>query len=283
MAVHTGMRERVAVRGAPHLHPRHALSQNFLRDPNTARKIVAAINPADDDVLIEIGPGEGALTVDLARQAGTLVVVDVDERVIKQMSTLLAGTRTEIIHRDILDVDVTALAAERGRVRVVGNIPYNITTPILFHLLEHRAAVRDAVLLMQREVARRLVGKPGTKEYGILTVFCHLVADVDVLFDVAPTVFVPQPRVTSTLVRLTMLPGPRVALADEPFFRALVRAVFGKRRKTLRNSLRYFLPGVSEFPTRIDLQRRPETLSLDELAALANDLQSLTGSRGTAV
>ncbi len=271
----------MTVTRVPRLYPRHSLGQHFLRDPNTARKIIAAVAPQRDDVLVEIGPGEGALTMDLAGRAGRLIIIDIDARVIDRMRLQLAGRDVEIIHQDVLDLDLTALAAQEGTLRVVGNIPYNITSPILFHLLEHRAAMRDAILLMQREVAQRVAGKPGSKEFGILAVSCQLYADVDMLFDIAPTVFYPQPKVTSTLVRLTMLPAPRVVLTDEGFFRAMVRAVFGKRRKTLRNSLRYFLPDATDLPTEIDLQRRPESLSLSELACLANDLARAGGLRST--
>jgi 16S rRNA (adenine1518-N6/adenine1519-N6)-dimethyltransferase len=266
------MRERATVRAFPPLRPHRALGQNFLRDPNISRNIIAAIAPEREDTLLEIGPGEGALTHELAARAGRLVIVDVDDRVIHRMREMLSGTAVEILHEDILNVDLAALAARVGNLRVVGNIPYNITTPILFHLLDHRSVIRDAVLMMQREVARRLSAVPGSKDYGILSVASQFSADVAMLFDVSPNVFYPRPNVTSTLVRLTMRATPRAAVADEAFFRSMVRAVFGKRRKTLRNSLRYFLgepppAGLEEF-----LEQRPEELAVEDLARLSNSL-----------
>jgi len=158
-------------------------------------------------------------------------------------------------------------------VRVVGNIPYNITSPILFHILDNRPAVKDATLMMQREVARRLVARPGSKEYGIPSVFCECFALVEKLFDVSPNVFFPRPEVFSSVVRISPLVAPRYPLKDEGFFRAMVRSVFGKRRKTLRNSLLYFLGEDSKLlPEVIDYRRRPESLSAAELSELSNQL-----------
>jgi 16S rRNA (adenine1518-N6/adenine1519-N6)-dimethyltransferase len=234
-----------------------------------ARKIVDAIAPSAGDTVLEIGPGEGALTRDLAARAGRLIIVDIDERVIRAMEETFSDGSVMILHRDVLTLDLDDLAARYGPIRVVGNIPYNITSPILFHALDHRAAVRDVTLLMQREVARRLVAGPGTKDYGILSIMCQFVADVSVLFDVSPNVFYPRPEVTSSLVRLRILAAPRFPVADEVFFRTMVRGVFGKRRKTLRNSLKYILPDIPPLPD-VDLQRRPEDLTLAELAHLAN-------------
>lgn len=246
-----------------------------------ARKIVDAIAPLSGDTVLEIGPGEGALTRDLAARAGRLIIVDIDERVIRTMEEVFSDGAVMILHRDVLTLDLNELAGRYGPLRVVGNIPYNITSPILFHTLEQRAAVRDVTLLMQREVARRLAAGPGTKDYGILSIMCQFVADVDVLFDVSPNVFYPRPEVTSSLVRLRMLPATRFPVTDEAFFRTMVRGVFGKRRKTLRNSLRYLLSAIPSLP-EIDLQRRPEDLTLEELAHLANLLVAAhAGGAGT--
>ena len=269
----------VTVTEFPRLRPRRSLGQNFLRDANVARKIVDALAPCAGDTVLEIGPGEGALTRELAVRAGRLIIVDIDERVIRAMEDVFSGTPVVILHRDVLTLDLNDLAARHGPLRVVGNIPYNITSPILFHALDHRTAVRDVTLLMQREVARRLVAGPGTKDYGILSIMCQFVADVSVLFDVSPNVFYPRPEVTSSLVRLRMLPAARFPVADEVFFRTMVRGVFGKRRKTLRNSLRYLLPDIPSLPD-VDLQRRPEDLTIAELAHLANLLTATNAGGG---
>ncbi|MBI5473880.1 MAG: 16S rRNA (adenine(1518)-N(6)/adenine(1519)-N(6))-dimethyltransferase RsmA [Ignavibacteriae bacterium] len=254
------------------IRPKQSLGQNFLRDDNIVRKIVAAVNPQPDDALLEIGPGEGALTKFLAPRVERLIVVDVDRRVIERMNELYPHGEVESVHRDFLEIDFTEILERRqaSALRIVGNIPYNITSPILFHILDHRQHVSDATLMMQREVARRLVAKPNTKEYGILAVFSQLFADVELLFDVSPSCFFPAPKVTSSVVQLKMLKQPRFALRDEPQFRAMVRAIFGKRRKTLRNSLSYFVDPVPDLPPRFDLSKRPEALSIEELVELGN-------------
>jgi 16S rRNA (adenine1518-N6/adenine1519-N6)-dimethyltransferase len=259
------------VKSVPPLRPRASLGQNFLRDPKIAHRIVATVAPGPGDTVLEIGPGEGALTFELAALAGRLVIVDLDERVVARMREALAGKPVEVIYADVLRLDLKALANRVGPLRVVGNIPYNITSPILFHVLENRAVIRDCVLLMQREVALRLAAVPRTKDYSVLSIMTQFYADVEVVFDVPPTVFYPKPKVTSSLVHLRPLSQPRVSVLDEDFFRSMVRGVFGKRRKTLRNSLRYFLetepPAVS-----FDLGRRPEELTITELADLSDEL-----------
>jgi 16S rRNA (adenine1518-N6/adenine1519-N6)-dimethyltransferase len=256
----------------PPLRPKRSLGQNFLRDKNIARKIVAAIAPQPDQVMVEIGPGEGALTKYLAPCVDRLVAIDIDRRVITRLQETISEPSITLLCQDVLETDFASLAS-RGRLRVIGNIPYNITSPILFHVLDNRQYVADAIFMMQREVARRLVAPPHTKEYGILSVFCQLFADVALLFDVSPNAFFPRPSVTSSVVRLTILSAPRFGLRDEEFFRAMVRSVFGKRRKTLRNSLSYFLNQRGyTLPPSSALQARPEDLTLKQIVELGNAL-----------
>jgi 16S rRNA (adenine1518-N6/adenine1519-N6)-dimethyltransferase len=266
---------------AQSLRPRKSLGQNFLRDENIARNIVAALGADADDIVLEIGPGQGALTRYLASLVRHLIVVEVDRRMIVRLEEQYRAAGVEILHEDILSIDVGGLARRYGRpLRVVGNIPYNITTPIVFHVLDHRASVADVLMLMQREVARRIIARPNTKEYGILSVFCQLYADAEILFDVSPHAFVPKPGVVSSLVRLAILKQPRFPVDNEVFFRGMVRAVFGKRRKMLRNSLKYFLdteratfPGPGSAGSAfVDLDERPEQLSVEELVRLSNIL-----------
>ena len=258
--------------------PKKSLGQNFLRDENIARKIVAAIDPHPDDILVEVGPGKGALTRFLAPSVRKLIAVEIDGRAVTILREMFAGSSVEVRHQDFLEMDLDQLVgdlpvASQRRIRIVGNIPYNITSPILFRALDNRARIRDVTIMMQKEVARRLIAPPGTKDYGILAVFCQLFADVRVLFDVSPNAFIPKPKVTSSVVRLGMLDAPRYPLRDEQFFRMMTRAIFGKRRKTLRNSLGSFM-GESAFepPLGVDLQRRPEALSVEELVRLGNTL-----------
>ncbi len=259
---------------ASRVRPKKSLGQNFLRDDNIARRIAAAIDPAPSDVLLEIGPGQGALTKHVLGRAGRMILVEIDRRMLPRLEELTAGFGVEIRNEDIRATDVTALAERAGSpLRVVGNLPYMISSPILFLLIDHRRAVRDATLMVQREVARRIAARHGSKDYGILSVLTQLYATPASLFDVSPNAFFPKPQVTSTVLRLTMLGGPRYAVDDEAYFRAMVRAVFGKRRKTLRNSLGYFLDGrIPRSPLPVDLQRRPEELALPQFVELGNAL-----------
>jgi len=256
------------------LRPRKSLGQNFLRDDNVARKIAAAIDPQQEDSLLEIGPGEGALTRHLAGRCRTLAVVDIDERVVAAMRAMFPGGSVEVILGDFLATDLPAIAASHpGRFRIAGNIPYNITTPILFHVLDNRQPVHDLTITVQKEVGRRMLAGPGGGEYGILSVFCNYFAEVRALFEVSRDVFYPKPDVTSLVMQLTMRPRPLHPASDEKFFRDMIRSIFGKRRKTLRNSLRYFtVPRGIQLPELSVLHRRPEELSLRELVDLSNTL-----------
>ena len=260
----------------PPIRPKKSLGQHFLRDQNITRKIVAAVHAQPTDVMFEIGPGEGALTKDLAPLVRTLVVVDIDTRVTNRLSEFYATGSVEVLNRDFLETDLAEYAQKYGcRLRVVGNIPYNITSPILFHLLDNRKYITDATIMMQKEVALRLVAVPKSKDYGILSVFFQMYTDVTFLFEVSPNAFYPKPRVISSVVQMNMLGSPRYAIADEWTFREMVRSIFGKRRKTLRNSLLYFLEGRNAvLPSGADLQRRPEDLTIEELASLSNTLVS---------
>lgn len=263
------------------IRPKQSLGQNFLRDENIARKIVGSLTLSPGDVLLEIGPGEGALTKYLVQRVHALVVVDIDRRVIAALNEMFPEGAVEILHRDFLEVDFAGILAGRRakRLRIVGNIPYNITSQILFHILDNRQWIADATLMMQKEVARRLVAAPKTKDYGILAVFSQLFAEVEVLFDVSPKCFSPVPKVTSSVVRLRIREQPRFAIGDEQFFRTMVRSIFGKRRKTLRNSLGYFVDPVPRLPSHFDLSKRPEELSLEDLVHLGNALHALSGTR----
>lgn len=268
-----------------YLRPRKALGQNFLRDDNIARKIVASLDARREDSVLEIGPGEGALTKRLAGKCGSLTVVDVDRRVVELMERMFAASMVEVLHADFLSLDLDAFAQTHpGRLRVLGNIPYNITSPILFHVLDNRSSVVDLLIMVQKEVGQRMASRPGNGDYGILSVFCGYCAHVEILFDVSPNAFYPKPQVTSTVVHLTMRASSVSPARDEQFFRAMVRAAFGKRRKTLRNSLRYFCePRGIQLPDLLVLDRRPEELSIQELVELSDTLLLSTGNDDTKV
>jgi 16S rRNA (adenine1518-N6/adenine1519-N6)-dimethyltransferase len=258
----------------PHIRPKKSLGQHFLHDENIARKIVAAIRPGQTDVMLEIGPGEGMLTKHLVGKVERLIAVEIDSRAVVRLKEMLSSEEAEILHADFLKVNIASLQKQTKKpLRIVGNIPYHITSPVLFRVLDDRTGVQDVTLMIQKEVASRIVARPGTKDYGILSVVCQLFADVKKLFDVSPNAFFPKPRVMSSVIQLVLLDKPRFPLNDQAFFRAMVRSVFGKRRKTLRNSLQYFLAEQNlPLPPSDDLQRRPESLSVEELVLLSNTI-----------
>lgn len=262
---------------APFPRPKQSLGQNFLVDGNIARKIVRSVAPAKGDVVVEIGPGRGALTGLLAESECRLVLVEIDRRLTGELAGRFPPPRTEVVHADFLDVRLGELA-ERfgGRLRVVGNIPYHLTSPILFKLFDEFRSVSDCTLMVQKEVAMRIVSKPGVKDYGILSVMTRLHGEPEVLFDISPNCFYPKPRVTSSIVRVAMrdaLPAD----VDLELLRAVVRGTFGKRRKTLRNSLRYLadagtVPAASLPGSPVPLDLRPEQLSPEDFISLARHI-----------
>jgi 16S rRNA (adenine1518-N6/adenine1519-N6)-dimethyltransferase len=257
----------------PSIRPRKSLGQHFLRDTNVARRIVDALEAQPGQLILEIGPGTGALTSLLNATGAMLVLVELDPRAAEVLRSGATGSKLELIEGDILSTNLAAIAERSpgGKMRVVGNIPYNITSPILFHILDNRHLIIDATLMMQREVARRLVAGPRTKEYGILSIFTQFYTHPRVLFDVSPRSFVPAPTVTSTVVHLEMRSTTLAEPLDEGQFRRMVRGVFSQRRKTLRNSLRTILGDrVRELPQNLPLEARPEELTVEELVQLSN-------------
>jgi 16S rRNA (adenine1518-N6/adenine1519-N6)-dimethyltransferase len=257
------------------IRPKKSLGQHFLTDKTVARRIVTALDPGPDDAVLEIGPGEGVLTELLVERGCTIVAVDIDP----ESCALLAsqfGDAVTVVNEDILNVDLENMPATAHQMQVIGNIPYYITAPILFHLIENRQLLDTVVLMMQREVADRLVAHPRTKEYGILSVALQTVADVSKLFNVAAGSFFPPPNVMSSVVRIEF--HDRFDIASiEKIHRRLVRTVFGKRRKTLRNAIADLLPDKDERTTifataQIDPVRRAEELSTEEFVRLARVL-----------
>ena len=262
------------------LSPLKKYSQSFLTDEQILRDIVAAGCLRPEDTVLEIGPGLGVMTRLLADRVAGLTAVEIDGRLIPLLHDAFTGRKNvEIVHGDILTYDFSSFSPA-GKIKVMGNIPYRITSEILFRLLELRRRIHLAVLLMQREVAERLTAQPGTKAYGIPTVLLGMYARAEKLFAVANHSFYPVPAVQSAAVRLTFHEHPAYALDDEEFFRALVRAAFAQRRKTLFNNLKSFskisLPdemirGVLD-RAGIDGSRRAETLTIAEFARLSNML-----------
>jgi 16S rRNA (adenine1518-N6/adenine1519-N6)-dimethyltransferase len=262
--------------GAP-ARAKKSLGQNFLVDRNLQRKIVDALAAGPGDEVLEIGPGRGALTEHLVGRPRRLVLVELDDRLAEALVQRWGGRPdVEVVHGDALEVDLTALTKRPGALKVVGNIPYNITSPLLFKLLE-RPRPAEILVMLQREVAERLLARPGTPEYGALAVGVRSVADVERVLHVPRQAFRPVPRVDSTVVRIVPHAPPRLSEADEAALRTLVRATFQWRRKQLQKSLREH-PDLGlerervdalASATGLDLTDRPERLSPDQLLALA--------------
>lgn len=258
-----------------------SLGQNFLTDPRIAEKIAEAAQLGAKDGVLEIGPGAGALTKALVTRAKKVVAVEIDGRLIPVLEELFAGEdRIQIIHGDILKIDlhpiVAMLLQQTDRLHVVANLPYYVTTPILMHLLKQKLPFTQIVVMVQKEVADRIGAGAGNKEYGSLSVACQYYAKVEKVLQVPRQVFLPQPDVDSTVIRLALYREPPVKVRDEALFFHVVRASFAQRRKTIYNNLRFAYPELSEeiIPilegAGIHPSRRGETLTIEEFAALAN-------------
>ncbi|MCK6546493.1 16S rRNA (adenine(1518)-N(6)/adenine(1519)-N(6))-dimethyltransferase RsmA [Myxococcota bacterium] len=258
------------------LRLKRALGQSFLVEDHALARIADAATSGGEATVVEIGTGLGTLTRQLAKRAAKVVTIERDHTLVPVLRELFAPiTNVTIVEADALDVSFAELGGP-DRPAVAGNIPYSITTPILLALLGQRAAIGTVTLMMQREVAARLVAKPDTREYGSLTVLFRQHADIVELFDVGPGNFLPPPKVVSTVLQLRWLPAPRVAIDDAAHFERTVRAAFGQRRKTLRNALSALFARsdveAAGAASGIELVRRAETLTLEELARLASAL-----------
>ena len=269
--------------------PRKRFGQHFLHDQGILRRIVESVAPQPGDRLIEIGPGEGALTLPLLRAAGSLTAIELDRDLIEPLQSKTQGLgNLSIISADVLTVDFTALAADAQErecpgghgwpggagapLRIVGNLPYNISTPILFHCLEHAGAIRDMHFMLQKEVVERMGAPPGSKVYGRLSVMLQLRCTVQPLFRVPPGAFRPPPKVDSAVVRLTPLPPAALPQTDFSVIERVVRAAFGQRRKTLSNALSGVASVEEITAAGIDPRARAEQLAPSAFVALAQRL-----------
>ena len=257
------------------MRPKKKYGQHFL-EATWADKLVAAIDPQPDDRFVEIGPGPGALTLRLAPRVARLTAIELDADMVAALQSRLPANAT-VVQSDFLEFDLSSLAAERP-FRVAGNLPYNVSSPILFALVNaHRTmgGIVDATLMVQREVADRMAASPGTGDYGVLSIFMQLHADVRLILALPPGAFRPVPKVRSAVINLRFR-SPAVMVADESAFESMVRTMFMQRRKTLLNALRPYAtsrlrdPGTALDAAGIDRRRRPETLQLTELARLAD-------------
>ncbi len=233
-------------------------------------RIVQAINPSRDDRVVEIGPGKGALTEPLLERLDRLDAIELDRDLALSLTKKFPGDKLFLHQADALNFDFESLATSNQRLRIVGNLPYNISTPLLFKLLAQRQVIADMLFMLQREVVQRMAATPGTKQYGRLTVMLTMYADVESLFDIGPGAFNPPPRVWSSVVRVTPRAAPRAAVNDPQIFAQLVAGVFSQRRKTLANGLKNWLSRGQIADLGIDPGIRGERLPPEAFAALAN-------------
>ena len=254
---------------SPH-RPRKRFGQHFLTDPAVIDAIVDAISPGPADVIVEIGPGLGAITEPLARRAGHLHCIELDRDLAAALRSRWADAANVSIHEaDALEFDFGTLGDD---LRIVGNLPYNISTPLLFHLLDNRDSIRDMHFMLQKEVVDRMAASPGSKAYGRLGIMLGCYLDIEALFDVERESFDPPPAVTSAIVRLHPKPERSFDIEDDALLRDIVATAFSQRRKTLRNALKSRVDEPELHALGIDPGKRPETLAIADYVALANYL-----------
>lgn len=253
-------------------HARKRFGQHFLRDPNVIRRIIASINPQPDQVMVEIGPGEGVLTQHLVEQVQSLTVIEIDRDLIPRLERKFGQQEAfQLIESDVLKIDFTELAQQlkQAQLRVIGNLPYNISTPLMFHLCQSRRVISDMVFMLQKEVVDRMVAKPGNKTYGRLSVMIQYYCQVQALFDIGPKAFSPPPKVDSSVVQMIPYQQSPYPEVDEGRFTDIVRAAFNHRRKTLSNCLKGLLTAEQIAAAGIEPSIRAENLSVAEFVQLS--------------
>ncbi len=255
---------------------RKRFGQNFLRDPGIIRHIARSVHPRPEDHIVEIGPGQGALTAELVEQCGKLDAIELDRDLLPILLQRFGLLNNFQLHQgDALKFDFASLQRNDQPLRVVGNLPYNISTPLIFHLLDQQQLIEDMHFMLQLEVVLRLAASPGSKNYGRLGIMAQYYCEVELLFEVPPEAFTPRPKVQSAIVRLRphrQLPHPARNVGT---LQAVLRDAFNQRRKTLRNSLKARLDGEQLQQLGIDPSCRPETLSLAQFVAISDCVEQL--------
>lgn len=269
--------------------PKKRLGQNFLIDEGLAERIVDFAGVSRDDVVVEVGPGLGILTRPLLERAGEVIAVELDRALCDILAKIFSGYgNLKVICEDILKVDIKSLVKD-GKLKVVGNLPYYITSPLIFHLLEQRRAIDSILITLQKEVAERILTSPGTKDYGAISVGVRFYTRPSRMGTISRAQFWPRPKVDAGIIRLEVLDSPSVPVRDEELFFGVVRASFGERRKMVLNSLSSARTlGVKKgslkkafLDTGIDFRRRPEELSIEEFARISDLVGGLITARET--
>ncbi|KPL02315.1 MAG: hypothetical protein AMJ90_06235 [candidate division Zixibacteria bacterium SM23_73_2] len=257
------------------MRPKKSLSQNFLVNDFAAKRIVDSLDLKEDEIVLEIGPGKGALTRHLVKKSKRVIGVEIDKNLCKFLEDKFKDKRNLIVvNKDVLKINLDDFASRDDKIKIVGNLPYKITSPVLSLLLDKKDLIKQCVLMVQKEVAERLCAELGTKNWSSLSVAVQLYSDVKMLFRLKPTSFFPPPKVFSKVIKMVFLKKPRVKIEDEKFFLKVVKASFAQRRKTILNSLSSNL-GLEKSvvllalnKAKIDPKRRAESLSLEEFGEL---------------
>jgi 16S rRNA (adenine1518-N6/adenine1519-N6)-dimethyltransferase len=251
-------------------HPRKRFGQHFLHDPAVIDRIIRAIDPQPGDTIIEIGPGQGAITLPLLKKHGTLEAVELDRDLVPMLREKAAGYGELLVHQaDALKFDFSQRAQADRKLKIVGNLPYNVSTPLLFHLLKQIDCISVMYFMLQKEVVDRMAAEPGSKRYGRLTVMLAAAVKVEKLFNIGAGAFKPPPAVESAFCSLTPWPQPPFEIADHKRFAQLVTQAFSARRKTLRNALKGMVSTEQISELGVDPGLRPENLTPAQFAALA--------------
>lgn len=253
---------------------RKRFGQNFLHDGHIINKLASAIAAKADDCVVEIGPGQGALTKPLLENLNHLNVIELDRDLIPILQQQFSSDKLSIHQADALKFDFASLQKNEQPLRIVGNLPYNISTPLIFHLLSYQQRIKDMHFMLQLEVVDRLAAQVGTKAYGRLSIICQYYCQVDKLFNVPPGAFNPPPKVMSAIVRLAPKPSEQLTANNEPMFEKLVKTAFAQRRKTLRNNLKQWLSSEQLELLDINLSLRPEQLTVNDFINISNQLFS---------
>jgi 16S rRNA (adenine1518-N6/adenine1519-N6)-dimethyltransferase len=257
-------------------HAKKRFGQNFLVDANVIDKIIHSINPQPHDHVVEIGPGLGALTQPLLHTLARLDVIELDRDVIPELKALAGSERLHIHNIDVLAFDFTSFSEanfQRDKLRIIGNLPYNISTAVLFHLVNHRSIIRDLHFMLQKEVVERIAAGVGSHNYGRLSVMMQLHFNITPLFTVSPQCFRPVPRVESAIIRLQPKSECPVSAAEHADFESLIRQAFSQRRKTLRNTLKNTCTVAQLEAAGIDPGKRPQELGVNDYITLFRQLQ----------